>query len=88
VDINLYPKTNVPLGFSAAVAVTSLPDLALRDSGGVPIFRYKLSFTGTPDFMLSFNFTRFKLPILLNADREFGKVLTETYAISMGYYFN
>ena len=88
VDINLYPKTNVPLGFSAAMGVSSMPDLALRDSGGVPVFNFKLAFTGTPDFMLSVNFTRFKLPVLLNAERDFGSVLTEVSSISMIYYFN
>ncbi len=88
-DLNLYPKTKVPLGLSLSFALNSTPDVNLQASNVTPLFNYKLAYTGTSDFIISLDFTSFKLPVVIGAGlQEVGRVKTENFTLNVAYYFN
>ena len=88
-DLNLYPKTKVPLGLSLGYSLNSTPEVNLESSSVTSIFSYQLAYTGTSDFIISLDFTSFKLPVVLGADlNKIGEVKTDNVTLNVTYYFN
>lgn len=83
-DLNLYQKHNVPLGFSIAYLLSSRPEQVFRESGLANSFNLKFAYTGTPDFLLGLQTSYTVVPV----SEEKGNFSAMGFAFALTYYFN
>ena len=84
VDLNLYPKTKVPLGVLFSFANTSHPENSFVQNRNVTMFLTRFAFTGTEDFNLGIDILNMRVP--LNLDDE--RVTVNQVELNVTYYFN
>jgi len=84
VDLNLYQKHNVPLGFSFAYVVSSRPEQVYRESGNSNSFNLKFAYTGTDDFILGLQASYTLIPVSEISDNFSAMGV----AFVLTYYFN
>lgn len=89
-DLNLYPKTKVPLGLSAAYGYASIPEYTTAQYNSTSIFNAKLAYTGSDSFIISLDAASFTAPYLLGRISETSKVETRVfnYAVNVLIYFD
>jgi len=84
VDLNLYQKHNVPLGFSLNYLLSSRPEQVYRESGYSNSISLKFAYTGTNDFILGLQTLYTSIPVSEDLE-NFG-----SFGVSFAliYYFN
>lgn len=89
-DLNLYPKTNIPLGLSMAYAYVALPDFTTVETETTFIANAKLAYTGNESFLISLDGSTFKAPYLLGRVTEATDIETTVfnYSLNVIIYFN
>lgn len=83
-EINLYPKTSVPLGISISYINTSHPESSFVQNENAQIFGIKIAYTGSDDFSVGLDLMNMKVP--LNLENE--KVIVNQTGLNLTYYFN
>jgi hypothetical protein len=90
IDLNLYPKTSIPLGFSFAYAYANLPDFTTAQYNTESYFNTKIAFTQSENFIISLETTTYKAPYLLGF-REIDQnedTRVQTFSLNMLIYFD
>ena len=84
VDLNLYQKHNVPLGFSLVYLLSSRPEQVYRESGLSNIINIKIAYTGTTDFVLGLQTAYTLVPV----SEDLGNFSVVGASFVLTYYFN
>jgi len=84
VDLNLYQKHEVPLGFSLVYLLSSRPEQVYRESGLSNSFNLKIAYTGTSDFILGLQTGYTLVPV----SEDLGNFSTIWVSFTLNYYFN
>ncbi len=84
IDLNLYNKHNVPIGFSLAYILSSRPEQVFKESGLSNNLTFKFAYTGTDDFVLGLHTSYTRVPI----SEDHGNFNTMGLAFTITYYFN
>jgi hypothetical protein len=83
VDLNLYPKTSVPMGFVLGGEISSFPetgdDLSQKSTRGF----LRIAYTGRPDFVVGVDLSVERIPLSF-LDHA---IVTNSAAIELRYYF-
>lgn len=84
VDLNLYQKHNVPLGFSLIYLLSSRPEQVYRESGLSNSVNIKIAYTGTTDFVLGLQTAYTLVPV----SEDLGNFSAVGVSFALTYYFN
>jgi hypothetical protein len=84
IDLNLYKKHNVPLGFSLIYLLSSRPEQVYRESGLSNSINFKFAYTGTNDFVLGLQTSYTIVPVAEDLDN----FSTTGVSFALTYYFN
>jgi hypothetical protein len=89
-DFNLYPKTKVPIGVSAAYAYTSMPEYTASQNSITSIGNIKIAYTGSDSFIISLDVSSFNAPYLLGRIVEKNQIETRIFNVALNIliYFN
>ena len=90
IDINTFPKTNVPLGFVIGYAYARMPDYTVGQFNNTSIYNFKIAYTQSPDFIISVDGTGYEAPYLTGDTNGIQNRETTVinYSINMLIYFN
>jgi hypothetical protein len=89
-DLNLYPATKVPVGFSAGYGYTTLPEITNVEDTQSNLYNLKLSYTGSPDLVIGVEVTGNQNPLsfqILEGNEKI-EAFVINYSLGMVYYFN
>jgi hypothetical protein len=84
IDLNLYQKYDVPLGFSLLYVLSSTPEQVYRESGLSNAINLKLAYTGTSDFIIGLQASYAQIPI----EDVQGNFSALGISFGLTYYFN
>lgn len=84
IDLNLYQKHNVPLGFSLIYLLSSRPEQVYRESGLSNSISFKFAYTGTNDFTLGLQTSYTVVPVA----NDLENFSTIGFSFALTYYFN
>jgi hypothetical protein len=84
IDLNLYQRHNIPLGFSLAYVLSSRPEQVYRESGYSNSINFRIGYTGTNDFVIGIQASYTTIPVSEDLD-NFGAM---GMSFGMVYYFN
>jgi hypothetical protein len=89
-DINLFPKTNIPLGLSLGYGYTSIPDFSVAQYNNTSIFNAKLAYTGSKNVIVSVDGTTFTGPYNSGpkAQEEESDIRVLNLSLNVIIYFN
>ena len=89
-DINLYPKTRIPIGLSMAYAYAIMPDYSAAQFNNTSLVNAKLAYTGSDSFIISLDASSFTTPYLLGRIPEDSKAETRVVNLEINVliYFN
>ena len=91
VDINTFPKTNVPLGFNFGYAYARIPDYAVGQFNNTSMYNFKIAYTQSPDFIISLDGTGYEAPYVVSSNSGSTESRISTvinYSVNMLIYFN
>ncbi|MBS0000255.1 MAG: hypothetical protein KFF73_14840 [Cyclobacteriaceae bacterium] len=83
-DFNFKRRYNVPLGLIVGYSMISQPELVYTDEGTALITSFKLTYTGTSDFLIGLESGLMSIP-LVEVDQKSNFLAT---MFSVRYYFN
>jgi len=83
-DMDLYPKTEVPIGMALSFVNTSIPESVLNETKSSTLGSLKIAYTGSPDFSLGLDINYQIFPVSYTEDKL--KVIGAM--INTRYYFN
>lgn len=69
VDMDLYPKTKIPIGMALSVLNTSIPENVFNETKSSNSGSLKIAFTGSPDFSLGVNINYQVFPVSYTEDK-------------------
>ncbi len=84
-DVNFQQKYNVPLGVSLTYSMSTQPDQVFRESGLANNFIFRISYTGTTDFLIGLVSSYSFVPV---SDVDKGDFTVYGTAFAITYYFN
>lgn len=89
-DINLFPKTRIPLGASFAIGYIAHPEYTAVELNATTISSTKIAYTGSDSFVISLDTSTFVAPYQLGRITETSNVETRVFntAINVLIYFN
>lgn len=89
-DLNLYPKTRIPMGMSVGYAYTSLPEYTSEQYEVSSLFNMKLAYTGSDSFIISLDGTAYTAPYLLGRLNDDSSIITNAFNVNLNVliYFN
>ena len=85
IDANFQQKYNVPLGASFTYSMSTQPEQVFRESGLANNFVFRISYTGSTDFLLGLVSSYSFFPV---SDADKGDLSVYGTAFSITYYFN
>ena len=89
-DINLHPKTRIPIGVSLAYGYITIPDYTAAQYNTTSVYNGKLAYTGAGSFLISIDVTSYKAAYLsgIFGGRSNTEVNVVSYSLNMLIYFN
>jgi hypothetical protein len=89
-DLNLYPKTRIPIGLSLAYAWAQIPDYTTAQYTSTMLVNAKLAYSGSDSFIISVDASSFESTYVLGriADGSNIKTRVLNYALNVLIYFN
>jgi hypothetical protein len=82
-DVDLMPKSEVPIGFALGYTFTSAPQVVMSGGGLANLLTAKVGYTGSDEFELSANFTYYKVAMKsVDTNPSISKIL-----LTLKFYF-
>jgi len=84
VDINLYERTAVPLGFIVTYFQSTQPENVFNEIEPFRVTAFKIAYTGSSDYIIGIETSYLRIPIIVSTD----KINLIGLVITTRYYFN
>jgi hypothetical protein len=83
IDLDLYPRYSLPVGFVMYYTISSLPDFVYVEGEQAQMIKGKIAYTKSTEFSLGVKYSYMKVP-LLNQQKT---ATVQSIALTMRFYF-